>query len=215
MLTPQEGLAVLQHQLRMGDAAPPQSAGIRLHLDRLSETATGLPLFEVLLSQASESETTARHGRRFLQQYQATPEAERQGLVMTHLQQLAARTLGIDDAGSISGDVALFSLGLDSLTTLELRNAMEASFERQIPATLVFDHPTLESLAEHFVVRLSASQQANDDQIGQPRTVDAGDGEATDKDDTSEASRSERVDDLVQSIQELNAELAHWEADKA
>ncbi|HEY9567318.1 MAG TPA: acyl carrier protein, partial [Thalassobaculum sp.] len=42
---------------------------------------------------------------------------------------------------------ALRDLGLDSLMSVELRNALVAKLDCKLPATLLFDHPSVSALA--------------------------------------------------------------------
>lgn len=50
--------------------------------------------------------------------------------------------------------------GLDSLTAIELRNAIERRFAVQLPATIIFDYPSIDALTG-FVVSLAAPKPAN------------------------------------------------------
>ncbi len=64
------------------------------------------------------------------------------------VQTTVAQVLGLGAASPIPPDRPLRELGLDSLLSLELRNRLGRQVERSLPATLVFDHPTVTSLVD-------------------------------------------------------------------
>ena len=48
---------------------------------------------------------------------------------------------------SVTADASLMESGLDSLASVELRNALSQQLELQIPATFVLDYPTITAMA--------------------------------------------------------------------
>src|SRR4051794_1712839 len=83
--------------------------------------------------------------------------------ILQHVQELAAKVLGVPTAAHIDPARPLNEIGLDSLMAVELRNAIAVSAGRSLPATLVFDYPTADAIARflgHEVFAAAPAQAA-------------------------------------------------------
>ncbi|MCF3650817.1 type I polyketide synthase [Synoicihabitans lomoniglobus] len=58
--------------------------------------------------------------------------------------------LGLEAETRIDPAKGFFTLGMDSLTAVELRNRLQTQLERSIPSTVIFDHPTTDGLSRHL-----------------------------------------------------------------
>ena len=58
--------------------------------------------------------------------------------------------MGITAADSIDPQTPLNEMGLDSLLAVELRNLLGTGLGTSLPATLVFDYPTVTALAGYI-----------------------------------------------------------------
>ena len=93
-----------------------------------------------------------------LERLKGLSRQRQQELLLDHVQHQVAQVLGLDASKPIPGNQGLFESGLDSLMAVELRNRLQASLgvERPLAATLVFEHPTIESLTHHLATEVFA-----------------------------------------------------------
>jgi acyl carrier protein len=82
----------------------------------------------------------------FAQQLLTSTPREREKLLADHLRKEVARVLGVDAASPLQPTQPLAEAGLDSLMAIELRNSLSSSLGRTLPATLLFDYPSLAAL---------------------------------------------------------------------
>jgi acyl carrier protein len=66
------------------------------------------------------------------------------------LEREAARVLGFESAG-LDRDLGFFEMGMDSLLAMEFRGRIESSLGIAIPATLLFDSPSIHALADSLL----------------------------------------------------------------
>jgi acyl carrier protein len=73
---------------------------------------------------------------------------------------LAANVLGLGSPALIDPEQPLHDFGMDSLIAVELRNSVSAAIGRTLPATILFDYPTVATLAAHLERILFAAEAA-------------------------------------------------------
>nr|WP_053161262.1 type I polyketide synthase [Streptomyces caatingaensis] len=82
----------------------------------------------------------------------ALPEAERAEAALELVRGQVATVLGHVDPSAIDPENAFQAIGFDSLTAVELRNRLNTATGLRLPATLIFDYPNPQALAE-FIAR--------------------------------------------------------------
>jgi acyl transferase domain-containing protein/acyl carrier protein len=81
------------------------------------------------------------------------PGSRRRTLLVQHLRELVARVFGLD-LQTVEAARPLREIGLDSLLAVELRNAVGREMEKSLPASLLFDYPTVDALANHLLAEV-------------------------------------------------------------
>ncbi|MGV9850381.1 beta-ketoacyl reductase, partial [Streptomyces sp. NPDC003442] len=77
----------------------------------------------------------------------------------------AAAVLGHPTPDAVGPDDALFEIGFDSLTAVELRNRLNTATGLQLAAAMLFDYPTPSMAAEHLQDQLALDAATTDTDV--------------------------------------------------
>lgn len=105
--------------------------------------------FQAVLSQQPEqTQKDSVPAESIVSLLQQNPDRQ-QELMLNHISRLVGSVLGI------SADIDLrrgfFELGMDSLTSMELRNRLQRELEINLDATLTFKYPTVSALSDYLL----------------------------------------------------------------
>ncbi|MFG2547742.1 SDR family NAD(P)-dependent oxidoreductase [Streptomyces sp. NPDC048594] len=156
-IEPDRGLALFDTAAALNDAL---LVPVALDLKTLGEGSTGElpPIFHGLVggrrSRRAAASRAASH--QTLRDRLAPLDAdERRQAVVDLVREEAAAILGHAHAGVVRPDRAFKDLGFDSLTAVEFRNRINTATGLRLPATLVFDYPNAQALADHLLTDLA------------------------------------------------------------
>ena len=104
---------------------------------------------------------------------------ERHDVLVEVVRTAIAAVLRTPDPASLDRDLPLLDLGFDSLMAVELRNLLQQglSLDRKLPATLVFDHPSIRAIAVHLDGLLAPTGTTSQTEVAEtpPSTADVAD----------------------------------------
>ncbi len=146
-IAPEEGIALFAEAL-----THPVVQRILVPVNWSLLLPAGQPVPPLLTAFASaEQQQAALKGSsgRFLEQIQGLPASEQQEALRLHVKELVARVLG-GSAQSLDEQAGFFDLGMDSLTSVELRNGLQSSFRCTLPSTLLFKYPNIAQLVAYL-----------------------------------------------------------------
>ncbi|WP_327313014.1 type I polyketide synthase [Streptomyces sp. NBC_01235] len=156
-LAVEQGLAVLDAVLR--ECEPAFLLPVNLDLRALRELPDPPALLRGLVrGPARRSAHTGGHATgvdELRGRLLSLPSAEREPFLLELVSGLVAQVLGHASAADVEPGQAFKTLGFDSLTSVELRNRVNATTGLRLPATLVFDHPSPLALARHLLTALA------------------------------------------------------------
>ena len=87
------------------------------------------------------------------EQLRQMPAANRKSLLINLVRSHVAQVLGMAALEQIGLRRRLFDLGVDSLMAVELKNRLQSELGCSLRPTLLFDHPTVEAIAD-FLAKL-------------------------------------------------------------
>jgi acyl carrier protein len=85
------------------------------------------------------------------EQLDGLSDGRQRAVVSDFVRERALRSLGLDPARALDPRTPLAELGLDSLLAVELRNQLGTALGTTLPATTLFDYPTLETLTGYLL----------------------------------------------------------------
>ena len=151
-LSPSQGLAAMQRLIERGTT---QAAVLAIDWPtyRARTGRGGHSAFLEELSQppAPMARATEADATDLPSQLAAAPPTRRRSLLAAFVRERALRSLGLDTGHAVDPRTPLGELGLDSLLAVELRNTLATALRRNLPATLLFDHPTIDALTDHLL----------------------------------------------------------------
>jgi aryl carrier-like protein len=94
-----------------------------------------------------DASTAAEGSAGLLERLRTADGGEAEALLVGVLRSQAAAVLGHVTTGALDVDSSLLDMGFSSFTVLELSNRIRQAIGIEVPPPVVFDHPTLTSLA--------------------------------------------------------------------
>ncbi|MEQ1506620.1 MAG: AMP-binding protein [Myxococcota bacterium] len=118
--------------------------------------------------EVTESAPTDDRGGALLAAVRAAKGRRRTTVLADHLRGVVAGLLGLDPV-DIDTDRPFGELGLDSVTAVEMVEAIGKALGLSLQGTLLFDHPTIDALTAHLLTRLDAAPAPSSGRPAQAR----------------------------------------------
>ena len=152
-----QGLALFDAAVSLDDA---HLLPARLDLATLRAQASVPALFRKLIRVPARRAAASEGGTSWAERLAALPPAEQDQAMLDLVRSRVATVLGHATAETIDAHRAFKDLGFDSLTAVELRNRLADATGLRLPATVVFDRPTVTAMAEFLRDELLGTRAA-------------------------------------------------------
>lgn len=149
-----QALRVLKHVLRENLPQPIVAEIDWLAYGRAHGLDGKIGLFAALLAdvgRAGGEAAVATASRDIVEELRAVLPVEREALMRDYVQALARQTLGYGDAETVEFDRPMVEQGFDSLMSVDMRNRLSKGLGCALPASLLFDYPTLDKIARYLL----------------------------------------------------------------
>ncbi|MFC4537078.1 SDR family NAD(P)-dependent oxidoreductase, partial [Sphaerisporangium dianthi] len=158
-LSVEEGLALFDAGVASGRAAVVplrvDATALRSRGDQVPALLRGMVRGPV--RKAARAGSGSSGGTELAARLAGVGEQERRQILLDLVRGHAAAVLGHASKDAIEPDRAFQELGFDSLGAVELRNELNAMTGMRLPATLIFDYPTSQAVAEHIAAELAGT----------------------------------------------------------
>ncbi len=151
----------------------------------------------------NNSVTMTKDYTQWIEELLTKPEGEQLDEMIIFVTQIVAKVLGGNEA-DLDVSIGFFDLGMDSLTSVELRNMLQSTFDLQLPSTLIFKYPTIEDVSEYLLDIVTNTHETDGVDGAVDGAVDqANNADLQDSATTNSASTSSDIEEM--SEEELQA----------
>ncbi|MGH2959183.1 MAG: type I polyketide synthase, partial [Solirubrobacterales bacterium] len=147
-ISAEHGLKLFDTAMEFGQANVLAADLDRSKLRLLAEDGLLSPFFEQLVRLRS-GQIREIEGSLY-KRLEGVPSAEHALVVLEAVREQVAAVLGQQAAELIDPDAEFRNLGFDSLSAVEFRNRLSSISKTRLPATLVFDYPTVTAVAKYL-----------------------------------------------------------------
>jgi acyl transferase domain-containing protein/NAD(P)-dependent dehydrogenase (short-subunit alcohol dehydrogenase family)/acyl carrier protein len=169
MMNPEQGLRLLE---QVWHAEPAHVTVAPIQWEQLEGRHLSHPL---LADFARPTPPAAGTTPDFLERWRTAAPHRRRSMLVDHIITETATVLGIKDTDAMEPTQGFFQLGMDSLTSVELRNRLRASLRCELPTTVAFDHPSPDALAAFVLGRIEPAPVAPAPALTLKEIADLGD----------------------------------------
>lgn len=155
LLTPAQGAAALERALSCGHS---QLGVVSVDWPRFFEAQHSVsPLFAALAASRGQSNGTPTDDDTsgILDSLRRKEPGEVKAWLRQQVTQQVAAVLGLDSVDEVSDSRTFIRLGMDSLTSIELRNRLQKGLGQTLPATIAFDYPNVSALVEYLATKVN------------------------------------------------------------
>jgi acyl transferase domain-containing protein/SAM-dependent methyltransferase len=153
------------------DGEPAEVLGLHVILARMPGNLSGRGAATVEEAEVSEKEVASSA---ILDRLQEAYPVEQVDLLRDYVRGHVMRVLDWPADAELGRSARLMELGLDSLMAVRLRGLLARGLAVTLPASLIFDHPTIDSIAAYLFELTCAPGKTSSDEHAAPARLDIG-----------------------------------------
>ncbi|MDT5021580.1 MAG: phthiocerol/phenolphthiocerol synthesis type-I polyketide synthase [Mycobacterium sp.] len=118
---------------------------------------------DLLLTDSAGDASPAARSTEFRDALRDADPARRRGMLADHVTGQVVGAMGLASAQLLDPTAGFFQSGMDSLMSVTLQRALSDSLGETLPASVVFDYPTVEALSDYLATLLPEVADAAED----------------------------------------------------
>jgi phthiocerol/phenolphthiocerol synthesis type-I polyketide synthase B len=141
----------------IGPGTPARSTVVAADWARLAtayRTRAALHIVDDLLNTEVDGDNSSTLTTEFREALRDCEPTQRRDLLVDHVTAQVVAAMGLASAQLLDPSVGFFQSGMDSLMSVTLQRALSDSLGEALPASVVFDYPTVEALTDYLATLL-------------------------------------------------------------